>query len=75
MKSGVVKILACVAMLCTAPVPAAHAVQKNINANGGYCPQGTHPRPGASGAVRDKVADVSKDCIPDQGGKSKEKKK
>jgi len=68
MKRKIFGIFAVFAMLCAAPVPAAHAVLKNLNANSGYCPQGTHPRPGAVGAIRDKVADVSKDCISDKGG-------
>ena len=60
MKMLIIGFVAVLTMLCAAPVPVAHAAP---GMNAGYCPEGTQPRPG-TGAIRGKVTDVTKDCVP-----------
>ena len=61
MKMFILGFVAVLTILCVGPAPTAHAAAPSANA--GYCPQGTEPRPGV-GAIRGKVADPSKDCVP-----------
>jgi hypothetical protein len=71
MKLLIIGFVAVLTILCAGPVPTAHARAPQINA--GYCPQGTEPRPGV-GAIRGKVADPSKDCVPTKTASAKTKK-
>jgi len=57
-------------MLFAAPATTAHAAP---GMNAGYCPEGTQPRQG-TGAIRGKVSDVTKDCVPTKTTSEKTKK-
>jgi hypothetical protein len=69
MKMFILGFFAVSAVLCAASAPTAHAA---ANQNAGYCPQGTHPRPG-TGLIRGKVPNVTTDCVPDAAEPKKKK--